>query len=103
MGLRGRGLPPEFGAVGSRRQLDSDRMIRTVLSEIVLGELFPDFVRCYADDRVLACVEGFRKLEEFDTDCAFFESAIGPSNRVFDDVLQELSASLARPKGGAVE
>ena len=53
-------------------------MVRTILGRVVLSELFPHFIGCYADDRVLTRIEIRRKLEEFHSDRAFFESAALP-------------------------
>jgi hypothetical protein len=69
---RWRRFPFEIGAVRSRRQLDLDRMIRAVLSEVVLSEFLADFVRGYADDCVLTGVEILRKLKNLDADRSFF-------------------------------
>jgi hypothetical protein len=73
-------------------------MVRTILGEVMLSELFSYLIGRHTDDRVLARVEVLRKLEEFDTNRAFFERAGRTANRVLDDVLKELPASLARAK-----
>ena len=97
------GLPPEFGGVGPWRQTDSDRMIRTILSQVMLSELLSYFIGRHTNDGVLTGIEVLRKLEEFYADRAFFESAGRTVNRVLDDVLEELPASLARAKRRALQ
>ena len=92
------GLPLEFGRVGPWRQADSDRMVRTILGEVMLSKLLSYLIGRHTDDGVLTRIEVLRKLEEFYTDRAFFESAARTANRVLDDVLKELPASLARAK-----
>jgi hypothetical protein len=64
----------------------------------MLSKFFSYLIGRHTNDRVLARIEVLRKLEEFYTDRAFFERAVRPANGVLDDVLQELPASLARPK-----
>ncbi len=103
MSLGGRRLPLEVRGIRSGWQIDSDRVVRTVLSEVVLSKSFPYLIGGYADDSVLPCVEILRKLEEFHTDRAFFERAVRSANRVLDDVLEELLASLAGAKRGAIQ
>jgi hypothetical protein len=73
-------------------------MVRTILSEVMLSELFSYLVGRHTNDRVLARIEVLRKLEEFYTDRAFFERAGRTANRVLDDVFKELPASFARAK-----
>ena len=77
-------------------------MICTVFGEVVLSEPFPYFVGRDADNRVPAGVEILRKLKQFHTDGAFFESAVRAVYRVLDDVLEKLPASLAGGKCGAI-
>ena len=52
---------------------------------------------------MLTGVEIRRKLEEFHPEGALFESAVRPVYRVLDDVLEELPASLAGAKRGALQ
>ncbi|MBV9083962.1 MAG: hypothetical protein JOZ62_14890 [Acidobacteriaceae bacterium] len=96
-------FPFEIGAVGPRRQLDSDPMMRAVLREVMLSELLSYFIRRDANNCVLAGIEILRKLKQLHPDRALFKSAVRPAKRVLDDVLEELSASLAGPKRGALE
>jgi hypothetical protein len=83
--------------------VDFDPMVRTVLGRVVLSQLLPYFVGRYADDRVLTRIKVGRKLEEFDSDQAFFESAILPLNRLLDDVMDKLPAALAGAKRVALQ
>jgi hypothetical protein len=76
-------------------------MISTVLGQVVLGELLSYFIGRYADNRVLTRVEIRWKVKEFHPDQAFFERAARPADRVLDDVLEELTASLAVAKRNA--
>ena len=64
----------------------------------MLSELLSYLIGRHTNDGVLARIEVLRKLEEFYADRAFFESAGRTADRVLDDVLQELPASLARAK-----
>jgi hypothetical protein len=107
-GLGGRhfhdlGVPLEFGGVGATRQIDSYRMIRTILSEVVLRQFLSYFISRYPDYGVLTCIEIEGKLEEFHPERALFESAVRTADRVVDDVLKELPASLAGAKRRALQ
>jgi hypothetical protein len=73
-------------------------MIRPILGEVMLGKLLSHLIGRHTNYGVLTRIEVLRKLEEFYTDRAFFERAVRTANRVLDDVLQELPASLARAK-----
>jgi hypothetical protein len=79
--------------------MDPDRMVRSVLGKVMLSQLLSYLVGRHTDDGVLTSIEVPRKLEEFDPDRAFFESAGRTANRVLNYVLEELLASLARAKG----
>jgi hypothetical protein len=76
-------------------------MLRTVLGKVVLGKLLAYFVGGYADDGVLTRIEVLRQVEEIDSERAFLESAPCPAERVLDDVLEELTASLAIAESSA--
>jgi hypothetical protein len=98
--FRNRLRPLEFGAVGSRRQTDPDRMLGTDLGKVVLGKFLAYFVSSYADDGVLAGIEVLRQVEEFHPDGAFLEGAGCPAQRLLDDILEELAAPPAIAKSG---
>src|ERR1035437_2251733 len=97
------GLPREFGGVGPWRQTDSDRMVRTILGEVMLSKLLSYLIGRHTNYGVLTRIEVLRKLEEFYSDRAFFERAGRTANRVPDDVLKELPTSLARAKRSALQ
>src|ERR1019366_1505168 len=81
-------LPPECGGIGPWRQIDPDRVIRTILSLVVLSELLSHLIGRHTNYGVLTRIEVLRKLEEFYADRAFFESAGRTPNGVLDDVLR---------------
>src|ERR1041385_4491351 len=78
-------------------------MIGAVLRQVVLGELLADFVRGHADNGVLAGIEILRKLEKLDADGTLFERAARTGHGVLNDIAQELPASLAGAKRGALQ
>jgi hypothetical protein len=69
----------------------------------MLGELLSHLIGRHANYCVLAGIEVLRKLEEFYTDRAFFESARRTPDCVLDDVLKEFPAALARPERRALK
>jgi hypothetical protein len=73
-----------------------------IFGKVVLCQPLSNFVGRYANDGVLPRVEVLRELKEIHADRAFFQGAAWTMNRVFDDVLEELAASFARPKGSAL-
>ena len=83
--------------------MDSHRVIPAILGEIVLGQLLSYFISRYPDYGVLAGIEVEGKLEELHAERALFECAAGTADGVIDDILEELTASLARAKRGALQ
>jgi hypothetical protein len=69
----------------------------------MLGELLSHFIGRHANNGVLTRIEVLRKLEEFYTDRAFFESAGRTPDCVLDDVFKEFAAALARAKRWALQ
>ena len=78
-------------------------MKRAVLRQVMLSKLLPHLVGCHAHDGVLAGVEIRRKPEKFHTERAFLERPALTDNRVFDNVLKELPASLAGAERRAIQ
>ncbi|HWC97367.1 MAG TPA: hypothetical protein VG456_11470 [Candidatus Sulfopaludibacter sp.] len=78
-------------------------MIGSVFGQIVLGQFLPNLVGGYADNGVLAGIEILRKLEDLDSNRTFFECPRWTIDRILNDVLKELTASLARAKGAAFQ
>jgi hypothetical protein len=69
----------------------------------MLRELLPNFVGSDAYNRVLAGIEVEWKLEEFNSERTFFQSAARATDRVLYDVSEELPASLAGTKRTALQ
>lgn len=69
--------------------------MRAVRSEIMLGQPLSDFIRRHANNGVLTRIEILRELEKLHADGPLLEASARPAERVLDDVLQELPASLA--------
>jgi hypothetical protein len=69
----------------------------------MLSEFLSHLIGRHTNYGVLTRVEVLRKLEEFYTDRAFFESASRAPDCVLDDVLKEFAAALARPKRRALQ
>ena len=95
-----RTCPPEFGAVGSWRQISIlNRMRRTVLGMVLLRQLLPYFVGGHPDD---GCCPVSKSCGSWKSSTPIERSFRDrrAANRVLDDILQELPASLARAKAG---
>ena len=63
--LHRRSLPPECSGVGPWRQIDPDRVIRSILSLVMLSQLLSHFIGRHTNYCVLTRIEVLRKLEEF--------------------------------------
>src|SRR3954447_3514414 len=78
-------------------------MNSTVLSQIVLGQLLPNFTGGNSNNSMLTGIEVMRKLEEVHSDRALFESDLRSTHRVLDDVGEEVSATSACAKSSTLE
>jgi hypothetical protein len=84
----------KFRNVGSRRQLDSYRIVRTLVG-VIKAQAFAHLSGLHANSGIVAGVVAGGAAENLDSDNPFFEDIAMALEGIFDNITEEILAALA--------